>query len=36
VAGERVVVWVGVTPEGRQLLTVLRTDDCTVIDQREL
>ena len=36
VAGERVVVWVGVTPEGRPLLTVLRTDGCTVIDQREL
>jgi hypothetical protein len=36
VAGERVVLWVRVTPDGRQLLTVLRTDDCTVIDQREL
>jgi hypothetical protein len=36
VAGERVVVWVGATPEGRQLLTVLRTDGCTVIGQREL
>ena len=36
VAGERVVVWVGITPEGGQVLTVLRADDCEVIDEREL
>lgn len=36
VAGEAVVVWIGVTPEGRRLLTVLRADGCEVLDEREL
>jgi hypothetical protein len=36
VAGEPVVVWIGVTPEGRQVLTVLRAGGCEVLDEREL
>ena len=36
VAGEPVVVWLSVSPEGRSVLTVLRADGCEVIEEREL
>jgi len=31
-----VLVWLGATPEGARVLTVLRADTCEVIDEREL
>ena len=36
VADEPVVVWLGATPEGLLVLTVVRVDGCEVIEKREL